>query len=140
MITKKQAEIVKLKAQGKKQGEIGKALYPNATPQSANTMISRELKKVDVQQALQQALAKNNITIDTALKPIGDALQAEKQNQFTGEITADHTTRLQASKEALKLLDVNNPPTTPINNEDILQAIKTKDTLKITQAVFKDEG
>lgn len=140
-INAKQAKIIKLKTKGLKQSKIGQEVYPNATQQSANTMVSRELKKVNVQEALQQALAKHNITVDTAVEPIANALTAKKQNQFTGEITDDYTTQLNASKMALNLLGVQSTTApTQVNNDDILNAIKTKDTLKITQAVFSDEG
>lgn len=140
-ITKKQAEIIKLKAKGTKQTDIAKQVYPEQTPNAGSVSVSRQLKNANVQEALRQALAKHNITVDTAVKPISNALTAQKQNQFTGEITDDYTTQLNASKMALNLLGVQSTTApTPVNNEDIINAIKTKDTLKITQAVFSDEG
>lgn len=140
-ITKKQAEIIKLKAKGTKQTDIAKQVYPEQTPNAGSVSVSRQLKNANVQEALQSALAKHNITVDTAIEPIGKALKAQKQNQFTGEITDDYTIQLNATKMALNLLGVQSA-TAPnqINNTDILNAIKTKDTLKITQAVFSDDN
>lgn len=92
-ITPKQAKIIKSKVEGYTQNDIAKVVYPNATPESGAVLVSRELRKVNVQEALQEAMEKLNLTPERALKPIDDALDAE-----------DLEMRLKGSDRALRLM------------------------------------
>jgi hypothetical protein len=102
--TKKQRRIVKLKIKGKSNKDIGDIEYPNANDVSKRQLVSRELHKSHVAQYHEQskliALKENNITWNRIIKPINDALDADKQD---GSI--DHTTRLSASRQAKDLLE-----------------------------------
>lgn len=107
-LTPKQTRIVKAKVEAvlsnKSQREIAPAFYPDADPRTAEVMFSRELKKDDVKLALELALDKHGITIEKATAPIADALDAVKQNQYTGEFMVDHSIRLKAAGMALDVL------------------------------------
>ena len=107
-ITPHQTRIVKAKVKATlkniPQREFSKALYPNADPKSAEVLVSRELNKVNVKEALKKALDKHGITIEKATAPIAEGLQAMKQNNFTGEFTVDHSIRLKAASMALDVL------------------------------------
>lgn len=117
-ITPKQARIVRAKVKASiadiPQRVWAKDLYPDADPKSAEVLVSRELNKVNVQIALQNELAKQGITIETVVKPIKDALVAEKVHivgngeQAMAEIVPDHTTRIAAVKVASKWMGLEN--------------------------------
>lgn len=107
-----QIKIIKAKASGKKQRDIGKEIFPNATPGSQSTLVSRELKKVDVKEALELAFERNGITLDAAIEPIGKALKAtkivihgNKEDAFAEEVE-DLDLQLRGSDRALKLMGI----------------------------------
>src|SRR4051812_39816773 len=104
----KTKRIIKAKIQGKKHKEIAKVEYPNATENSGIELVSRQLRNnaTYLEQSKMIALKEHNITWSRVIKPISDALDATKQNNYTGEVTIDHNTRLSASKQAMSLLDV----------------------------------
>lgn len=108
-LSEKQRKIVKAKISGKKNRQIAKEFYPNATPKSGEVLVSRELNKVNVREALEQAYAKHNLTPERLVQPISDALDAEKVNDVTGEVTKDHATRLKAASLGLNLIGANRP-------------------------------
>lgn len=74
----------------------------------------------------------NGVTIEQYMLNIGQAMQAEKQNQFTGEITPDYAMRLSANKQAREFLDIKeedkqfNPELTKALNDnfDELQLLR----------------
>lgn len=117
-ITPHQARIVKAKVEATlkniPQREFSRAIYPDQTPKSAEVSVSRELNKANVQIALQNELAKQGITIETVVRPIKDALVAEKVHivgngeQAMAEIVPDHTTRIAAVKVASKWMGLEN--------------------------------
>jgi phage terminase small subunit len=112
-LTVKEQKLIKGIAAGKSQTQAAKdAGY---SPKSAHVIATNTLNKVNVQEALQVALTKHGITLDTAIAPIGKGLHAVKQNEYTGEITEDIKTQMQASDRALKLMGVSNPEGTTVN-------------------------
>lgn len=76
---------------------------------SAAVTATKTLKKVNVQQALEEALIKHGITVDKAVEPIKHALKATKQISVGEEVyeSVDHNIRLKASQMALNVLGVN---------------------------------
>lgn len=64
----------------------------------ANSIAVENLQKPSVRDAIEQALIKHEITMDAAIKPIKEALEAY------GEKGVDHNVRLKASGMALKLM------------------------------------
>lgn len=121
-LSDKQRKIVKLKISGKKNKDIAKQLYPNATQKSGEVLVSQQLHRVNVQQALEEAYRKHDLTPDRLVKPISDALDAEKVNDITGEVTTDHTTRLKAASIGLNLLGANRPQESG-NNYTFIQVV-----------------
>lgn len=107
-LTVKEAKLVRAKAEGKTHlqaaEEAGYSM--RGTSESIISTAGQTLKKPHVKQALQEALAKHDITLDRALAPISKGLSAQKQNEYTGEITEDIKTQLQASDRALKLMGI----------------------------------
>lgn len=75
--------------------EIGVEVYPDAQPGSARVFVAKELQKETMQQALQYAMEKMNITPERAMKPIDDALNDD-----------DVRTRLMGSDRALKAMSM----------------------------------
>lgn len=99
-LTLKEAKLVKATIEGKNQTEAGLEADPNRKPETARVWANEALQKPTVQQAIQDAMAKMGISPERIVKPISDALDAVKQNQFTGEIDPDHSIRLNAAKTA----------------------------------------
>jgi len=107
-----QAKIVKGKVQGKTGRQIGLEVYPNAKPESSSVLVSRELNKVNVQEALQSEFEKQGITIEAIVRPIKDGLTASKtviigkeEDAFADEVP-DHSIRLKASGMAAQFLGI----------------------------------
>ena len=121
-LTIKETKLVQAKARGltndKAYEEAG---YAPTNKKSSVVNASKVLGKPHVKEALDRALVKHGITLDTAIAPIGKALTAMKQNEFTGEITEDIATQLKGSDRALKLMGVQSTET-PTNQ--FIQIVK----------------
>lgn len=135
-LTPKQLQLVEAKIKAEieniPQGVLAQQVYPNATPASASVMMSRELKNVNVQDALQVALRKHGISVDSVVKVVSDGLKARKVidtvpiyddeiDPVTGKTTqtlrrvkkvtiVDHSTRLNAARTAKSFLGLDQDP------------------------------
>lgn len=107
-LTAKQKKFVQGIASGKNATQATKEAYNVTNDLTARVIGSENLTKPNIKNALKPLLEKHNITMDTALAPIGKGLVAVKQNEYTGEITDDIGTQLKASDRALKLMGINN--------------------------------
>ena len=139
----KDSIIVKEKLKGKNSREIGKIV--GLKPQS----VRKRLQQSTVKQELAKALQRHNITIDRVLKPIDEALDATKvvitgkgEDAFA-EVQPDHTTRMQASDRAVKLMGLDKVHDNPDNVKGVItdpatvkKAIEEGNTVTLTQAVF----
>lgn len=117
-LTPNQKQFVKGIIRGKSQRKAYIDAYnPTSTITDIDTNASHLIKKPNIQEVLAPLLEKHNLTIDRALKPIDDALNAEQTNEYTGEITPDHRLRLSASDRVLKLHGVTQQgkPTNLVN-------------------------
>lgn len=133
---------------GKSQTEAAKIASPHLTKKSAAMVGSRLAKRQSVQQLIDKALKKHDITILKAIGPIADALQATKivtsHTEPDYEII-DHPVRLKASSMALDLLGAkktkDQPQTPPasLNNEELSQALKTNDAVELQRILFKKQ-
>ena len=93
-LTEKEKKLVKTYARNGGNGtKAALKAYKTKNPKRASAIASKKLKSPKVQNALEKELQKHNITLDRALKPIGDALD-----------DADIDIRLKGSDRALKLL------------------------------------
>lgn len=136
----KDIEIIKHKVKGKTNRQIAKIVYPNQKPTSGAVSVSRKLSKANVQTELQAELKRQGITLKKALAPIKDALGATKYATVEGDFynteLPEHTTRLQASRMALDLLDKSPPQTSIVNTEALTRALGTGDERLLLGVVF----
>ena len=107
-LTNKQKKFVEGITKGKNGTQSVLAAYDTISVNTAGNIASENLRKPKIRDALIPFLNKHNITLDTAIAPIGKGLRAIKMNEYTGEITEDLQTQLKASDRALKLLGVNS--------------------------------
>ena len=66
-----------------------KTLHPNVSDDSARVLGSKKLAKVNKS----AILSAYGLTYETYFEKLKEGLEAEKRNQFTGELEADHKTR-----------------------------------------------
>jgi len=110
--TIKELKLAKAKAQGKKHIEAwdqaGYSQNSSNATKIANTQ--KILSKPNVQEALQKELAKQGITLEQAIAPIGKALKAKKVVQIEGDFfeteVEDLDMQIKGSDRALKLMGV----------------------------------
>lgn len=96
-LTTKQAKLVKGIADGHKKQKAGQLAGYGTTPGSTSAIVSETLKNPKVQEAIDKAMVKLNITPERALKPIDDALNDD-----------DLEMRLKGSDRALKIMGIAN--------------------------------
>lgn len=101
-LTAKEAELVRLKAKGEPHHKAYRKAYSKtAALSTANSNTQKILKKPHVRDALEAALERNNITIDSTLAPVSRALQAKDT-----EGNDDIETQLKGYDRAAKLLGI----------------------------------
>lgn len=141
-MTMKDSKIIKGKLEGKTSIQIGEEV--GMKPQS----VRKRLQNATIKDALAKALEKHNLTIDRVLKPIDEALDASnaiysKDGTFIDSIP-NHTVRLAASDRASKLMGLDKvhdkttdtPESLQVDNEAILKAIESGDTVTLQQVIF----
>ncbi len=109
------------------------------SPNTANTPAKLTNSKA-VKKQLNKLAKANNVTIEQYMMNLGQAMQADKMNNFTGEITVDHQTRLSANKQAERFL-FNDKETDKrgITPEQLKELANESDEVKLTELVFKKE-
>lgn len=82
-------------------------------------------------------LAKSaGVTIEQYMKNIGEAMVADKQNNFTGEITPDYALRLSANKQAREFLNIEED--NPQANPELLKAMSSDvDEIELNRLIFR---
>lgn len=148
-ITLKPHEIrfIKEKAKGKSATQAALIATGSKTPVSAAVAGHRLLKKANIQHELQKILKAQGITLEKAVKPITEALQAEKtgMDKVTGEHyqtgLADHPVRLKAADMALTLLGAKQQqadatPMKPIDNGILREALQSGDEVELQRILF----
>lgn len=111
-----QAKVVKAKVEAEladiPQAVAARQVFPNQTPNAASVSMSRELKKANVQEALQSALEKHNLTPDRIMGVVDDAMGAEKTviigngEQAMADVIPDHSIRLKAAGMAANFMGI----------------------------------
>jgi hypothetical protein len=94
-ITFKEAKLIKGIAEGKTKQAAAMEAYDAKTPETASAIASETLRKPKVQEALEIALAKHGVDIDSATAPIGRALKHD-----------DLEMQLKGSDRAFRLMGV----------------------------------
>ena len=140
----KEAKYIKARIKGK--NKTLAAMDATGTPDKAVAAVqgNRLEKSPEVKNELQRLLKKKGITLDKALQPIADGLEAEKliamgkgEDSFIDRIP-DMPTRLQASDRALKLLNITSGKEPQFNPQDLTDALNNNvDEVELTHAVFK---
>lgn len=137
--SEKQRRIVKSKIKGVKHREIANIEYPQASQESKDVIISRELKKPHVAKYMDKELSlllqEQGVTKSQYITNVGQAMKADKQNTFTGEITPDWTTRLSANKMAERFLKFEED-NTPVKQPEL----DGLDDMQLVGAVFKTKS
>ena len=110
-LTIKQAKLVKAIASGQGRRDAVLDIYNVARPETASVVAHETLNKPNVKFALEKALEKNGLTLDTVFKPVADALSAVKETN-SGDSVPDHTVRLNAVKIAAGFMGIT------ANNQD----------------------
>lgn len=112
-ITIKEAKLIKGVALGKTKRQAAYDAGYTGTPETVSVTASEVLKKPNVQEALELALSKYDITPDRTVQRVSEALDAEKVSivgngdQAMAEVTPDYTTRLSAVKIANNLMGIS---------------------------------
>jgi hypothetical protein len=83
-------------------GDAYHELHPNVKEHSADTLGSRELKKVDILMVLQAY----GLNVQKYFQQLKDGIDATKWNDFTGEREPDHKVRKEYNDKIGKLLGV----------------------------------
>lgn len=145
MTTKQQkAKFAEAKLLGASHTKAAMIAKPDIKPSSAPNVGMRLSRDVDVQQILQNALLKHNISIDRTAQVVSEALDACKQNQFTGEINPDHTIRLKAADMAHGLMGLKGTQPVPAKEashnpaaaKELAHALEQSDEIKLNQIIF----
>lgn len=111
-LTPKQAKFVEGIAKGKKQYQAALDAYDTTDERVATAIASENLSKPSIREALEPIFAKHNITIDSAIAPIGKALTATKvvihgnNEEAFAEVVEDLDMQLKGSDRALKLMGI----------------------------------
>lgn len=137
--------FIEAKAKGKNNTEA--ALEAGAINRTAAYKAGYRLSKnVDIQKRINKSLNKSGITLENLLQVYIDAMQAEKMDRETGDITIDYTTRMKAADKLFKLsgietqLNQQNPTSQnmPLTDySEINGALKSGDTVELQRAVFR---
>lgn len=107
-LTMKQAKFVKAKAEGKTGTEAAMIAYDVKDSRVASVISAENLAKPSIQQAVQESMERQGLTVDQVVKPIVDGLQATKTGSANGAVypstEPDHSVRITAAKTALELM------------------------------------
>lgn len=120
-VTVREAKLVQGVVAGKTKRQAAKDAGYGGSPETLSVRASSVIKKSNVQDYYAELMAKNEITVERALKPISKALDAKKtvvtgdgDNASYNEVD-DLDMQLKGSDRALKLLGVSAPENTTTN-------------------------
>lgn len=123
-LTIRQKKFVKAYVQNEGNGkEAAKQVYNVSNDNSASQLASQNLSRPNVKSAVDEALKKHEITIDHAIKPIKEGLEATTRGDYP-----NHDIRLRASGMALRLLGADKgEDRTIVFNGDLVKNKYTKE-------------
>ena len=113
-LTPTQAKVVKAKIKAEMNDlpliAVANEAYPKQTPDAARVSMTRQLQKATVQEALEAAFEKLELTPMTLAATVGNALGAHKTVQVEGDFIEtelpDHSIRLKAAGMAAQWMGV----------------------------------
>lgn len=113
-LTVKQTKLVKGIAEGKTKRQAGIDAGYSGTPETVSVSVNEALKNPNVQEALQDEMARQGITLEKIIAPVKQALEATTIVKTTdGEIETkypDIDTRLKGHDRAVRLLNNTKKP------------------------------
>jgi phage terminase small subunit len=128
-VTVREAKLVQGVVAGKTKRQAAKDAGYGGSPETLSVRASSVIKKSNVQDYYAELMAKHEITVERALKPISKALDAKKtvvtgdgDNASYNEVD-DLDMQLKGSDRALKLLGVSAPEN-PITNYNFINVAK----------------
>lgn len=152
----KELKYIKARAEGKNKQDSAMEATGSKNSKVASVQAYRMEKKPDVKKELARVLNKYKITINRAVKPINDGLEAEKtiavgkgKDAYTVTVP-DYTTRLKASDRSLELLGVKDSTKKLGNPEnyigepgksiapELIEALKNGDIKELQRIIFND--
>lgn len=111
-LTLKQKGFIKEYVKTKNGTEAVLKTYNTTDKSTAGMIASENLSKPKIQEALEKALVKHDITLDKSLIPIAKGLEAKRIKEVEGDFyetdVDDIDTQLKASDRALKLLGITS--------------------------------
>lgn len=120
-VTVREAKLVQGVVAGKTKRQAAKDAGYGGSPETLSVRASSVIKKSNVQDYYAELMAKHEITVERALKPISKALDAKKtvvtgdgDNASYNEVD-DLDMQIKGSDRALKLLGVSAPENTTTN-------------------------
>lgn len=117
-VTVREAKLVQGVVAGKTKRQAAKDAGYGGSPETLSVRASSVIKKSNVQDYYDELMAKHEITVERALKPISKALDAKKSVAVGEDDYAqvdDLDMQLKGSDRALKLLGVSAPENTTTN-------------------------
>jgi len=108
----REAKFVKAKAQGLSNTKAAMIATGTTSVDSAKTLGHRLSTNVNVQEAIQAEMAKQGITLEAIIKPVKEALAAEKVHivgngdQAMADVVPDHSVRLKAVSIASQFMGI----------------------------------
>jgi len=146
--TPKEAKFIEAKLRGKSNTEAAK--YAGYSQRSAHITGSQLAKKPHIRNAILVTAEDLGITFEKAVKPIIEALEANKvisavsagdANGSTMDFVdvPDHSTRLKAASMALDLLGMKHgrKPDDKAKPEDLGRVLQSGDEIELQRAVFR---
>lgn len=147
LLTPKEAKFIEWKLKGQNNTEA--AISAGYSVKSARITGSSLMQKPHIREAIGITTEQLGITFYKAVKPITDALEANKisTDKDSGEHfdsgIPDHGVRLKASAMALDLLGMRrslkipeSQNTNPQMNSDLAEAMKNNDTIELQRIAF----
>lgn len=130
-LTIKEAKLVKGIVEGKTKRQAAIEAYNTKSPETASVVASNVLKKVNVQEALQEALEKAGLTPSKVVDVVKEGMEAQRLvivgngEEAMADLQPDHSIRLKAAGMAANFMGLgkNNEPQgnsyhfTQINND-----------------------
>lgn len=117
-------------------GNVSKAMISAGYSQNTAKTPQKLTGSKGFNKALEPYLKAHHVTLEQYLLNIGLAMTADKQNQFTGEITPDIGARLAGNRQAERFIGL------PGSQQETVEAIKnlseTSDEVEMYKLVFKN--
>lgn len=117
-LTIKEAKLIKGVASGKTKRQAGKDAGYQGTDETISVRVSNTLKKDNVQEALQEELIRQGISLEQIVAPVSKALKAQKKFYEDGELVAeddDIELQLKGHDRAIKMLGLQKSGEVTLN-------------------------